>query len=79
MSLTGPFSPVPWLIRLGFENPIVAIARDLHKLLKWCSEQMDERINVIGTSEESSGADTNSVVLASCRYLGCMSSYAGDR
>ena len=46
MSLTGPFSPVPWLIRIGFENPILAITRDLHRLLKWCSEQMDERIEV---------------------------------
>ena len=47
MSLIGPFTPVPWLIRIGFENPVTTIARDLHKLLRWCSEQMDERINVI--------------------------------
>ncbi len=79
MSLTGPFSPVPWLIRLGFESPIVAIVRDLHKLLKWCSEQMDERVNVIDASEESSGADTNRVISASRRYLRCTPSYTGDR
>ena len=47
MSLIGPFTPVPWLVRIGFENPVTTIARDLHKLLKWCSEQTDERINVI--------------------------------
>lgn len=47
MSLIGPFTPVPWLVRIGVENPVTTIARDLHKLLRWCSEQMDERINVI--------------------------------
>ena len=47
MSLIGPFTPVPWLVRIGFEDPETTMARDLHKLLRWCSEQMDERINVI--------------------------------
>ena len=46
MSLIGPFTPVPWLVRIGFENPIAPMARDLHKLLRWCSEQMDQRIAV---------------------------------
>ncbi|KAL9134417.1 MAG: hypothetical protein Q9175_004399 [Cornicularia normoerica] len=46
MGLTGPFTPVPWLIRIAFENPIATMARDLHKLLRWCSEQMDERIEI---------------------------------
>lgn len=44
MSLVGPFSPVPWAIRIGFEIPVISMARDLHKLLRWCAEQMDERI-----------------------------------
>ena len=47
MSLIGPLTPVPWLVRIGFENPVTTIARDLHKLLTWSSEQMDERINVM--------------------------------
>ena len=47
MRLVGPFTPVPWLIRVGFENPMTSMARDLHRLLIWCSKQMDERINVI--------------------------------
>jgi hypothetical protein len=44
MSLVGPFSPVPWAIRIGFEIPLMSMARDLHRLLGWCAEQMDERI-----------------------------------
>ncbi|KAL6715385.1 hypothetical protein ACLMJK_006346 [Lecanora helva] len=44
MSLLGPFSPAPWLIRLGFEMPLHPAARSLHRLLSWCSTQMDERI-----------------------------------
>ena len=51
MRLVGPFTPAPWLVRLGFENPITSMARDLHRLLIWCSNQMDERMNVISDSE----------------------------
>lgn len=67
MSLTGPFTPVPWLIRIGFENPIAGMARDLHRLLKWCSEQMDERIEVYTPQKKSFGNNTNSIASAQCR------------
>ena len=46
MSLLGAFSPVPWLIRLGFEIPVHPAAQNLHRLLTWCLKQMDERTQV---------------------------------
>lgn len=67
MGLTGPFTPVPWLIRIGFENPMAAMAQDLHKLLKWCSQQMDERIEVNVRQKKSCGVNTNSIASARCR------------
>lgn len=67
MGLIGPFTPVPWLIRIGFENPMAAMAQDLHKLLKWCSQQMDERIEVNVRQKKSCGVNTNSIASARCR------------
>lgn len=42
MWLLGPFSPTPWLCRLGFVIP--GVARGWNKWLKWCKQRMSERI-----------------------------------
>ena len=46
MSLTGPFIPVLWLMRIGSEIPTVRTSRDLNKMIAWCAQQMDDRIEV---------------------------------
>lgn len=44
MWLLGPFSPTPWLCRLGFAAP--GVARGWTKWLIWCEQRMSERIAV---------------------------------
>lgn len=44
--LLGPFSPTPWLCRLGFGIP--GVARGWNNWLDWCKQQMSERI-LVGT------------------------------
>ena len=44
MWLLGPFSPTPWLCRLGFGIP--GVARGWNKWLDWCEHRMSERIVV---------------------------------
>lgn len=45
-ALLGPFTPVPWLVRISFDIPILRIVRDFQAMLAWCTMRMDERIEV---------------------------------
>ena len=49
MWLLGPFSPIPWLARLGFGIP--GVARGWKRWLLWCEERMTERIEVRETCD----------------------------
>lgn len=45
LSLLGPFSPVPWLVQLGFKLlPRVWILKDWFDMVAWCEKQMRKRI-----------------------------------
>ena len=44
MWLLGPFSPVPWLARIGFGLP--GMARGWFSFVNWCTERMSDRILV---------------------------------
>ena len=44
MWLLGPFSPVPWLARIGFSVP--GMARGWHSFIDWCADRLAERILV---------------------------------
>lgn len=46
LALVGPFTPVPWLVRLAFDIPLLRIVRDFHSMTSWCTKQMNERIKV---------------------------------
>ena len=46
MALVGPFTPVPWLMRIGSDIPALQIARNLNNMVAWCAQHMDERIEV---------------------------------
>ena len=48
LRLLGPFSSVPWLAQLGFKFPIIPIIRDWNRMISWCSDRMDEQIDVSG-------------------------------
>ncbi|KAL8891148.1 MAG: hypothetical protein Q9192_005778, partial [Flavoplaca navasiana] len=44
LEVVGPLSPVPWLVRIGFDLPVSSVVRDFQKMERWCAERMDERI-----------------------------------
>ena len=44
MWLLGPFTPTPWLVRLGFGIP--GLSKGWKKWALWCKERMSERILV---------------------------------
>ena len=46
LAFVGPSTPVPWLVRIGFDLPIVRIVRDFQTMATWCGKMMDERIKV---------------------------------
>ena len=46
LALVGPFTPVPWLVRISFDIPILRIVRDFQSMLAWCTKRMDERMEV---------------------------------
>ena len=48
LELVGPFTPVPWLVRLAFDMPFLRIVRDFQHMEAWCARRMDERIEVRG-------------------------------
>ena len=48
LEVVGPLSPVPWLVRIGFDLPVSSVVRDFQKMERWCAERMDERIEVRG-------------------------------
>ncbi|KAI8633819.1 cytochrome P450 [Xylariaceae sp. FL1651] len=46
MSLLGPFSPVPWLVQVGFRLlPRVYALRDWFEMMDWCAQQMRSRLD----------------------------------
>lgn len=47
LALVGPFTPVPWLVRIAFDLPILRIVRDFQSMETWCAKLMDERIEVL--------------------------------
>lgn len=46
LELVGPLTPVPWLVRIGFDLPILQIVRDFQNMGAWCAARIDERIEV---------------------------------
>ena len=46
LALVGPFTPVPWLVRVAFDIPILRIVQDFQSMASWCTKRMDERIEV---------------------------------
>lgn len=46
LALVGPFTPVPWLVRIAFDIPVLRIVRDFQSMASWCTKRMDERIEV---------------------------------
>lgn len=46
LALVGPFTPVPWLVRIAFDIPILRTVRDFQAMAAWCTKRMDERIEV---------------------------------
>ncbi|KAJ2983060.1 hypothetical protein NUW58_g6315 [Xylaria curta] len=45
MSLLGPFSPVPWLVQIGFRlAPSIWKLRDWREMVHWCEQQMRSRL-----------------------------------
>lgn len=44
MAFLGPFSPVPWLVRIGYTIPGVALS--FKGILAWSSKQMQQRMKV---------------------------------
>ena len=49
LAFVAPSTPVPWLVRIGFDIPIIRIVRDFQAMAKWCGKMMDERIKVNST------------------------------
>ncbi|KAL8964360.1 MAG: hypothetical protein Q9183_004506, partial [Haloplaca sp. 2 TL-2023] len=55
LALVGPFTPVPWLVRLSFDMPILRVVRDFQSMAAWCAKRMDERIkDGVGEGDVSS-------------------------
>ena len=46
LGLVGPFTPVPWLVRIAFDIPVLPIVRNFQKMEAWSAERIDERIKV---------------------------------
>ena len=46
LALVGPFTPVPWLVRIAFDIPVLRIVRDFEAMAAWCTNRMDDRIKV---------------------------------
>lgn len=46
LALVGPFTPVPWLVRIAFDIPVLRIVRDFQAMEAWSAKRMDERIEV---------------------------------
>lgn len=45
LSLLGPFSPVPWLVQVGFKlGPRVSVLKDWFDTVDWCQAQMTARV-----------------------------------
>lgn len=46
LNLLGPLSSVPWLVQLAFSFPIIPIVRDWNRMIGWCADRMQDRIQV---------------------------------
>jgi len=46
IGLLGPFTPVPWLMRIGFAMPIFKVVREWNSMINWGADRMVERICV---------------------------------
>ena len=46
LNLLGPLSSVPWLVQLAFSFPIIPIVRDWNRMIDWCANRMQDRIQV---------------------------------
>ena len=46
LNLLGPLSSVPWLVQLAFSFPIIPIVRDWKRMIDWCADRMQDRIQV---------------------------------
>ena len=46
IALLGPFSPVPWLLQIGFSVPNLWIVQEWNSMIRWCKARMDERLEV---------------------------------
>lgn len=46
MALLGPFSPVPWLLKIGFSIPRLWIVRDFRDMVEWCKQCMRQRMKM---------------------------------
>lgn len=46
LALVGPFTPVPWLVRIAFDIPILRVVKDFRAMVIWCTQRMDERMEV---------------------------------
>lgn len=46
LEVVGPLTPVPWLVRVGFDLPLLQVVRDFQGMEAWCAARMDERIEV---------------------------------
>ena len=51
LALVGPFTPVPWLVRIAFDIPVLRIVRDFQAMVAWCTNRMVERIKVVMSHE----------------------------
>ena len=65
MALLGPFSSVPWLVKIGLNLP--GIAQSWKKMLQWSEEQLQQRLKVsmgvcIPANDFSANSDLNSRV-----------------
>ncbi|KAL8670626.1 MAG: hypothetical protein Q9168_004837 [Polycauliona sp. 1 TL-2023] len=54
LRMVGPLTPVPWLVRIGFDLPVMSVIRDFQKMEAWCAAQMDERIESHGDQSDVS-------------------------
>ncbi|KAL8938660.1 MAG: hypothetical protein Q9216_003780 [Gyalolechia sp. 2 TL-2023] len=44
LKIVGSLTPVPWLVRVSFDLPLLRIVRDFQAMELWCAARMDERI-----------------------------------
>ncbi|KAL1864535.1 hypothetical protein Plec18167_009715 [Paecilomyces lecythidis] len=48
LTFVGPYTSVPWLVRIAFDLRILPSVRNFIQMEDWCARQMDERIEISG-------------------------------